>query len=93
VPARAERIYLIAAESDPVDRILDFPFWGDRSAFFDEYGDRRIELDHPFYVDYALLLTAWEALAWDERCRERFSTVRGAAPQSPACLKCQLRVQ
>ena len=52
---------------------MDFPVWWDRRGFFDKYRDREIDLGHPAYVDYAFLLTRSEALAWDERCRERFS--------------------
>ena len=74
MPARAERVYLFAAEADQPDQVMDFPLWWDRSEFFGEYGDRKIDLGHPLYVDYALLLTGWEARAWDKRCREKYSS-------------------
>jgi hypothetical protein len=72
MPARAARIYLYAAEADQPGQVMDFPLWWDRRGFFAKYGDRQIDLGHPLYVDYALLLTAGEALAWDKRCREEF---------------------
>lgn len=59
-------------EADQQDRIMDFPLWWDRRGFFDKYGDRQIDTDHPIYVDYAFLLTPEEALAWDKECREKF---------------------
>jgi hypothetical protein len=74
MPARAERIYLYAAEADQPNRVLDFPLWWDRSGFFEQYGDREIDTGHPIYVDYALLLTPGEALAWDKQCREKYDT-------------------
>jgi hypothetical protein len=73
MPARAERLYIIATEANQEDRMIDFPLWWDRRGFFQKYGDRQIDTGHPFYVDYALLLTAGEARAWDKRCRETFS--------------------
>jgi hypothetical protein len=71
VPARAERIYLFGEAEQP-GQILDFPLWWDRRGFFAKYGQRQIDTGHPVYVDYALLLTPGEALAWDKECRERF---------------------
>jgi hypothetical protein len=62
------------SEADQPDRTMDFPLWWDRRGFFEKYGGRQIDLGHPLYVDYALLLTSWEARAWDERCREKFRT-------------------
>ena len=91
MPARAERIHLFAVEADQPDRIMDFPFWWDRSGFFHRYGDRQVDLGHPAYVDYALLLTAGEALAWDERCREKFST--DPASKRPHVVSAMQRLQ
>lgn len=53
---------------------MDFPLWWDRRGFFAKYGDRKIDTGNPWYVDYGLLLTPGEALAWDKECRETFST-------------------
>ncbi len=52
---------------------MGFPVWWDRSRFLDKYRDRQVDLGHLAYVDYAVLLTQWEALAWDKQCRENFS--------------------
>lgn len=72
MPARAERLYLFPADADQPGQVMDFPLWWDRRGFFEKYGKRQIDLGHPLYVDYALLLTAGEALAWDKQCREKF---------------------
>ena len=73
MPAYRERIYICPGENGQPAWILDFPLWWDRSAFFEEYGNRRIDTGNPFYVDYGLLLTGSEAKAWDKRCREAFA--------------------
>lgn len=52
---------------------MDFPVWWNRGEFFKKYGERQIDTGNPFYVDYGLLLTAGEALAWDKQCREAFA--------------------
>jgi hypothetical protein len=74
MPARAERIYIFSAQADQPGRVMGFPVWWDRTGFFEKYRDRQIDLGHPAYVDYAFLLTPGEALAFDERCREKFYT-------------------
>ena len=72
MPAYRERIYICPRENGQPMRIVDFPLWWDRRAFFSEYGERRIDMGNPFYVDYGLLLTSSEANAWDKRCGETF---------------------
>jgi hypothetical protein len=72
MPAYRERVYICPAQSGQSGWILDFPLWWDRRAFFTQYGSRQIDTGNPTYVDYGLLLTAWEAIAWDERSREIF---------------------
>ena len=52
---------------------MDFPVWWNRRDFFEKYGERRIDTGNLIYVDYALLLTVWEASAWDKHCRESFA--------------------
>ena len=37
-----------------------------------KYREREIDLGHPLYVDYAFLLTPWEAREWDKQCREQY---------------------
>lgn len=32
-----------------------------------------IDTGNPTYVDYGLLLTGWEVIAWDKHCRELFA--------------------
>ena len=91
MPARAERVYIFAAEADQPDQVMDFPLWWDRREFFEEYRDRKIDTGHPVYVDYALLLTAGEALAWDERCREKFSA--DPASKRPHMVSAMQRLQ
>lgn len=74
MPARAERIYIFPARDGQPGRVMDFPLWWDRRGFFEKYRDREMDLGHPLYVDYAFLLSGGEALVWDKRCREQFST-------------------
>jgi hypothetical protein len=52
---------------------MEFPLWWDRTAFFNKYSQRQIDTGSPFSVDYGLLLTVGEAMAWDKRCREAFA--------------------
>lgn len=52
---------------------MEFPFWWNRDEFFEKYGGRRFDTGDPIYVDYALLLAGWEAIAWDEHCRAQFA--------------------
>lgn len=73
MPAYRERIYLCLVEDGQPGWVLEFPLWWDRDEFFKQYGDRQFDTGNPLYVDYALLLSGWEAKAWDSRCRERFA--------------------
>jgi len=72
MPARAERIYLYPSDVNQPGQVMEFPVWWDRRGFFAKYGERQIDTGHPLFVDYAILLTSVEALAWDKRCREKF---------------------
>jgi hypothetical protein len=38
-----------------------------------KYRQREVDTGSPFYLNSALLLTGWEARAWDKQCRENFS--------------------
>ena len=71
MPARTERLYLYPAEPGQPGQVIPFPLWWDRAGFFEQFGDRRIDTGHPLYVDYGILLTPGEALAWDQSCRTR----------------------
>lgn len=73
MPTYRERIYLCPAEDSQPGWIMDFPVWWGRSAFFEKYGERRFDTGNLFYVDYALLLTVWEAAVWDEQSRKAFA--------------------
>jgi hypothetical protein len=70
MPAYRERIYICAGEDGRPLRVVDFPTGWNRRAFFQQYGQRRIDSGNPFYVDDGLLLSAGEAMAWHQRCKE-----------------------
>lgn len=71
MPARREKIYLCATEPGQTGFTMDFPVWWDRRLFFEKYGDREIDLGNPFSVDFAILLTKYEALALDKISKEK----------------------
>lgn len=73
MPAYRERVYVCPDRSGQPGWILDFPLWWNRQEFFKRYGDRQIDTGNPIYVDYGLLLTGWEAIAWDRHSREQFA--------------------
>ena len=72
MPAYSERVYLCPRQHGHPGWIEKYPLWWDRRAFFEKYGERQIDTGNPFSVDYGLLLTVGEAMAWDKRCRETF---------------------
>jgi hypothetical protein len=72
MPSYRERVYLCPGESGLPVWVGQMPVWWDRRAFFEKFGGRRLDTGNPIYVDYALLLTQWEAITWDQQCRERF---------------------
>jgi hypothetical protein len=81
MPAYRERITICPREDGRPAWILDFPSWWQRRAFFEQYGQRRIDTGNPFYVTYGLLLTAGEAITWDKRCKEALvADPRGRRP-------------
>ena len=80
MPARTERIYIYPAEVGQPGQVMHFPLWWDRRGFFEKYREREIDTGNPFYVDYVLLLTAGEAVAWDKFCREQDSSNQGSTP-------------
>lgn len=91
MPAYREKIHVCPGENGQPARILDFPLWWDRRAFFEKYGDRRIDTGNPFYVAYGLLLSGSEANAWDERCKEAFANHPGS--QAPHNLEAMRRLR
>ncbi len=91
MPARTQRLYLFPARAGQPGQVMDFPLWWDRRGFFEKYGDRQIDTGHPLFVDYALLLTAGEAMAWDKVCRETFD--RDPASKRPHMVSAMERLQ
>lgn len=73
MPAYRERVYICPNQSGQPGWIMDFPLWWDRQEFFKKYSSRQIDTGNPIYVDFAMLLTAGEAIAWDRRCREQLT--------------------
>lgn len=73
MPAYRERVYLCPGKSGQPAWVGEFPIWWNRREFFEKYGERGIDTGNPIYVDYGLLLTQWEAAAWDKQCRETFA--------------------
>lgn len=73
MPARAERVYLCPETDGEPGWVGKFPRWWDRRGFFERFWERRIDTGDPAYVDYAILLTRWEAQVWDRQCREEFA--------------------
>ncbi len=73
MPAYRERVYICPDQSGQPGWIMEFPLWWNRHEFFNKYSDRQIDTGNPIYVDYGLLLTRWEAIAWDKHCREQFA--------------------
>jgi hypothetical protein len=74
MPAYRERVYVCPDQNGQPGWIVEFPEWWDRREFFTKYADRQIDTGNPIYVNYGLLLTQWEAMAWDEKCREMFAS-------------------
>jgi len=81
MPAVRERVYICPDQDGQPGWIMEFPLWWDRGEFFKQYGHRQIDTGNPIYVDHGLLLTGWEAIAWNERCRDQF--VRDPRSQEP----------
>lgn len=73
MPAYRARVYVCPNQNGQPGWIVDFPEWWDQREFFTKYGDRQIDTGHPIYVDFGLLLTSWEAQAWDEQSRIAFA--------------------
>ena len=73
MPAYRERVYICPNQSGQPGWIMDFPLWWNRQEFFKKYSSRQIDTGNPIYVDYALLLTAGEAIAWDRKCKEQLA--------------------
>lgn len=68
MPSRNERVYVYASNEQMNGKVFDFPIWWDRRGFFEKFGSRKTDTNHPLYVDYAYLLTSGEAIDWDKNC-------------------------
>lgn len=86
MPARNERIFICPRENGQPGWVMAFPTWWNRTGFFEKYGpfgqpgSRWFDTGNPWYVDYALLLTVGEAIAWDKQCRRALEQVRPNQP-------------
>jgi hypothetical protein len=81
MPARSERIRVFPGENGQPGWILRFPVWWDRDAFFEQFLNRQIDLGNPIDWNFVWVLTAADAVSFNERCQERFSSdPRGRIP-------------
>jgi hypothetical protein len=67
MPARSERITIVSGKNGGAVRILRFPSWWDRAAFFEEFKAREIDTGNPIDWNLAWLLSAAEAAAWNDK--------------------------
>jgi hypothetical protein len=72
MPARSETIQIVPVKSGQPSCIMKFPYWWNRSAFFEKYRDRELDLGNPIDYNLAWLLSATEAKLWDEQCKKEF---------------------
>jgi len=77
MPARTERITLVPDRNGQPVRIMRFPLWWDRGAFIENFSDRELDTGNPIDWNLAWLLSASEAVAWDDQCQAGFSTGPG----------------
>jgi hypothetical protein len=61
---------------------MDFPAWWNRSAFLQKYADRKMDTGNLMYVDYAMLLTVWEAMVWDKNCLDAITQSKTSVPDA-----------
>lgn len=73
MPARLERITVVPAAEGKPTRVVRFPSWWDKAAFFENFKAREIDTGNPIDWNLAWLLSAAEAAAWDDRCQAAFS--------------------
>lgn len=74
MPTYREKVYICPEQNGQPVLIMAFPFWWQRSEFFNNFGHRLIDTGNPIYVDYGLLLTGSEAREWDARCKIVFAS-------------------
>jgi hypothetical protein len=90
MPARSERIYLFANRKGDPCQVMPFPYWWDRALFMDRYRQREIECSNPFDLNFAWLLDAGQAMAWNDECVRRFA--QDARQNEPGTLEDQRRL-
>lgn len=88
MPARRVMVRIIPKKAGRPCLVRDFPSWWDRGAFFENFKDRELDLGNPIDWNLAWLLSATEAVLWDENCRKAF---RGPQPGDPAGLEDDMR--
>lgn len=76
MPARSERITIVPGKNGGAIRVLRFPSWWDRAAFFEAFKAREIDTGNPIDWNLAWLLSAAEAAAWNEQCPAALSSTQ-----------------
>jgi len=72
MPARSETIQIVPQKSGQPSLILKFPYWWNRAGFFEKFRERELDLGNPIDFNLAWLLSAAEAILWDEECKKQF---------------------
>ena len=73
MPAVAYRIYVCPQNDGQPALVMRMPLWWDYRELFQTYRERCIQIESLAYDDSAFLMTNWEALVFDRRCREQFA--------------------
>jgi hypothetical protein len=88
MPARLVTVRVIPVKDGRPCLVRTFPSWWDLGAFFENFKARELDLGNPIDWNLAWLLSATEAVLWDERCRKAF---RGLRPGDPVGLEDDMR--
>jgi len=73
---RRDRVWAVPESARKGCYITQGPYWWSLWELPTLYKERFIEEKNSFWLDYVALLTAKEALAWDEQAREQFRVWR-----------------
>lgn len=84
MPARTVRITVVPDQNGQRIQVLDLPTWWDRGAFFEKFKARELDLGNPIDWNLAWLLSAAEAIVWDEKCRKEYESQALASDVSVA---------
>ena len=71
MPARKEKVITYNREENFK---FDFPVWWNRANFFLKFDDRKVDTNHPLYVNYAYLLMPGEAISFNKDCKAQFAS-------------------